>query len=85
MDSIREICKYRYVCDILVADRLAGEDVEITPRSLFVPCGIRGQRIDCAWYFNEISCLSYYLYALSKLVLAIDFLVNYLILHDAGG
>ena len=75
MDLIREIL--RYVCCLLVTDRLAGGDVEIPPFSLFFPCGIRGQRIDCAWYFDEISCLSYYLYILSKLVLAMDFVVNF--------
>ena len=77
--------RYSYVCCLLVADRLVGGDVEISPCSLFVPCGIRGQRIDCAWYFDGISCLSYYLYVLSELVLAMDLVVNYPILHDASG
>ena len=85
MDSIRKILRYRYICFLLAADRLAGGDVEIPTCSLFVPCGIRGQRINCTWYFDEISCLSYYLYILSKLVLAMDFVVNYQILHDVSG
>ena len=85
MDSIGKIYRYRYVRDLLVANRLARGDVEISPSSLFVPCGICGQRIDCVWYFDEISCLSYYFYELTELMLAMDLLVNHPILHDASG
>ena len=85
MNSIKKILNDGYVSCLFVADRLAGGDVEIPPCSLFIPCGIRNQRIDCTWYFDEISCLSYYLYVLSELGLVMDVVVNYPIPHDASG
>ena len=46
--------------------------------------GIRGQRIDCAWYFNEISGLHYDLYIFPKLMLAMDLVINHPVLHDTS-
>ena len=82
MDSIEKIYWHRYVCGLLVADRLAGGDVIVSPCSLLITCGIRGQRIDCAWYFDEIGGLHYDLYIFPKLMLAVDLVVNHQVLHD---
>ena len=84
MDLIRKIFGYGYIRCLLVTAGLASGDVIILPCSLFVPCRACGQRIACAWYFDKIGGLLYYLYILPKLILAMDLVIVHPVLHDTS-
>ena len=68
-----------------MADGLARGNIEISPGFLLVACGICHQRIHCAWHLNEVGCLYNDLYEFTKLMLAVNLVVNNLVLDDPSG
>ena len=68
-----------------MADGLASGSIKISPGSLLVACGICCQRIDCAWHLNEVGRLCNNLYKFTKLMFAMDLVVDYSVLDDPSG